>query len=373
MRRCSAAAPRTRCGTTGSTTQPCSPFSPTISRPPPRAATCWRALCSPKATAPAPRPWCATPGATRIAAPTSRARCSKCSATCSRAPTTRRAWSSASTPTTSRPACAPPQRLGGNELAIARARAAVIKRLNNAKALLDAVPAAARSDPGYIFARVQWLRQHDKPEEAGKLILTAPQDPDALVDLNQWWVERRILVRKLLDDGDAANRLSRGARRRLAAAGQLPRRPAFHRRLDRAALSCTTRKPPPPISPISRKAPSIRMRSRAAAIGRAAPPTPWASTRKPRPIYEMAAKYTATYYGQLARARLGLDRSRPARPARVHAAGAPRARQSRSRARGGNSLRARRARHAGLDLCRDRRKRHRYRRHGGAGRARRQA
>ena len=32
-------------------------------------------------------------------------------------------------------------RLGGDELAIGRARAAVIKRLNNAKALLDAVPA----------------------------------------------------------------------------------------------------------------------------------------------------------------------------------------------------------------------------------------
>ena len=78
----------------------------------------------------------------------------------------------------------------------------MIKRLNNAKALLDAVPASARHDPGYIFARVQWLRKDNKPEEAGKLILTAPQDPAALVDLNQWWQERRILVRKLLDDGD---------------------------------------------------------------------------------------------------------------------------------------------------------------------------
>src|SRR5664280_414193 len=35
-------------------------------------------------------------------------------------------------------------RLGGDELAIGRARAAVIKRLSNAKALLDAVPASAR-------------------------------------------------------------------------------------------------------------------------------------------------------------------------------------------------------------------------------------
>ena len=58
----------------------CAPFSPTISRAPPRAATCWRARCSPRATAPAPRRWCATPGATTSAAPTSRAKCSRCSA-----------------------------------------------------------------------------------------------------------------------------------------------------------------------------------------------------------------------------------------------------------------------------------------------------
>ena len=105
------------------------------------------------------------------------------------------------------------QRLGGDELAIGRARTAVIKRLNNAKALLDAVPAAARNDPGYIFARVQWLRKQNKAEEAGRLILTVPQDPEALVDLNQWWVERRLLVRKLLDDGDAktAYRVARDA------------------------------------------------------------------------------------------------------------------------------------------------------------------
>ncbi|HEX9072658.1 MAG TPA: lytic transglycosylase domain-containing protein, partial [Pseudolabrys sp.] len=93
-------------------------------------------------------------------------------------------------------------RLGGNEPAIGRARAAVLRKASNAKALLDAVPTAAQSDPGYIFARVQWLRQNNKAEEAGKLILTAPKNPDALVNLDQWWLERRLLVRKLLDEHD---------------------------------------------------------------------------------------------------------------------------------------------------------------------------
>ncbi len=64
--------------------------------------------------------------------------------------------------TTAKPACAPPHRLGGHDLAIAKAWTAVIKNERNAKALLDAVPAAARHDAGYIFARAQWLRRHDK-------------------------------------------------------------------------------------------------------------------------------------------------------------------------------------------------------------------
>src|SRR5664279_2562557 len=78
------------------------------------------------------------------------------------------------------------ERLGGNDLLIARARAAVIKKAGNAKAALDAVPAAARGDAGYIFAQVQWLRKTNKAEEAGKLILTAPKDPAVLVNLDQW-------------------------------------------------------------------------------------------------------------------------------------------------------------------------------------------
>ena len=73
------------------------------------------------------------------------------------------------------------QRLGGNELAIAKAWTAVIKKARNAKALLDAVPAAARNDAGYIFARAQWLRKHDKLEEAAQL------DPDRAARRRPRW------------------------------------------------------------------------------------------------------------------------------------------------------------------------------------------
>ena len=94
------------------------------------------------------------------------------------------------------------QRLGGVQPAIARARAAVISKAKNAGALLDAVPAEAQSDPGYMFSRIQWLRRNDRVSEAVQLLLAAPRDPEVLHNLDEWWVERRLIARKLLDLGD---------------------------------------------------------------------------------------------------------------------------------------------------------------------------
>ncbi|HTS39643.1 MAG TPA: lytic transglycosylase domain-containing protein [Xanthobacteraceae bacterium] len=91
-------------------------------------------------------------------------------------------------------------RLNGVDLAIARARVAVIRKENNAATLLDGVPTSARNDPGYIFSRVQLLRRQKKIAEAGALILTA-HDPN-INNADEWWMERRLLARDLLDIGD---------------------------------------------------------------------------------------------------------------------------------------------------------------------------
>src|SRR5581483_1803610 len=95
------------------------------------------------------------------------------------------------------------QRLGGHEPAIAKARIAVAKNAHNAKALLDAVPAAARQDIGYIFSRVKWLRRNDHLAEAAAAILSVRNPIGPQHDLDEWWVERRVLARSLLDHGDA--------------------------------------------------------------------------------------------------------------------------------------------------------------------------
>jgi soluble lytic murein transglycosylase len=196
-------------------------------------------------------------------------------------------------------------RLGGDEMAIGRARAAVIKRLNNAKALLDAVPVNARRDPGYVFARVQWLRKENKPAEAGKLMLTVAQDPEALVDLNQWWLERRLLVRTLLDNGDphTAYRVAREA----AVPPQGNYRADYYftsgwialRYLHDPATAASH------FLHIGEDTDSPHALARGGYWqGRAAEAMGQRAQAKAH--YETAAQYTATYYGQLARARLGL-------------------------------------------------------------------
>ncbi|MGH6771365.1 MAG: lytic transglycosylase domain-containing protein, partial [Xanthobacteraceae bacterium] len=96
------------------------------------------------------------------------------------------------------------KRAGGAAPAIAKARIAVIKKARNAKAALDAVPSSARRDLGYIFSLAQWLRRNDRRQEAGDLILSIQRDASHVLDTDQWWIERRLTARHLLDLGDAA-------------------------------------------------------------------------------------------------------------------------------------------------------------------------
>ncbi len=105
------------------------------------------------------------------------------------------------------------ERGGADLAALGHARAAVSKKSANAAKLLAAVPAALHSDPGYLFARIQYRRQRDDIAGAAKLFLEAPREPAKLVDPDDWWREGRTLVRKLLDLGDAklAYRIARDA------------------------------------------------------------------------------------------------------------------------------------------------------------------
>jgi peptidoglycan lytic transglycosylase len=197
------------------------------------------------------------------------------------------------------------ERLGGDDLAVGRARAAVLRKAGNAKALLDAVPASARGEPGYIFAYVQWLRMNNRAEEAGKLILAAPKNPDLLINLDQWWLERRLLVRKLLDDHDAQ------AAYRVAREAAMPMRGSYRVDAHFTAGWVALRYLHDPktaaehFSHISEGTENPHALARGGYWqGRAA--EAMGQQGHAKAFYETAGQYTATYYGQLSRARLGL-------------------------------------------------------------------
>ena len=195
-------------------------------------------------------------------------------------------------------------RVGATAVAIAKAWAAVIRKAPNARALLEAVPAEAGHDLGYTFARAQWLRREDKAADAAGLILSVPRDAAQPVNADQWWEERRLLSRKLLDLGDAptAYRIARDA--------VPPSKDQFRWEQPFTAGWIALRFLDDPATAITHFAkvaqgsgdPTTNARAgywqgRAAeALGR---------KEEARGFYEAAAHLGTAYYGQLARARLG--------------------------------------------------------------------
>ena len=83
------------------------------------------------------------------------------------------------------------------------ARVAVIRHKRNASSKLKAVPRSMRSDPGYIFSYIQYLRRAGHETKAADMMLKAPHNADKLINLREWWVERRLLSRIMLNKGDA--------------------------------------------------------------------------------------------------------------------------------------------------------------------------
>lgn len=88
------------------------------------------------------------------------------------------------------------------QVSLARARSAVSKRLKDAGKKLNAVAASSRKDPGYLFSKIQYLRRAEKYKQAGKLLASAPRNAAKLIHPDEWWVERRIISRALIDLGD---------------------------------------------------------------------------------------------------------------------------------------------------------------------------
>jgi soluble lytic murein transglycosylase len=197
------------------------------------------------------------------------------------------------------------KRLGAGEVALAKARIASYRKAPNARALLDAVPHELHSDPGYIFSRIQLLRREEKFAEAAQLMLSAPKDPARLNNVDEWWIERRLLSRKMLDIGEhrTAYLIARDA--------ALPARDIYKTEQEFTAGWIALRFLTDPalaaqhfarigvgsVNPTALARAGYWQGRAAEAAGRA---------QEARAAYTAAAAQSTSYYGQLARAKLGL-------------------------------------------------------------------
>jgi soluble lytic murein transglycosylase len=92
------------------------------------------------------------------------------------------------------------ERAGKDVAALSKARNAALQRAGNANALLNAVPASLHKDASYLYARAYLKRRGDDAKGAAELMLQAPRIAPNTPDADDWWRERRFVIRTLLDE-----------------------------------------------------------------------------------------------------------------------------------------------------------------------------
>ena len=199
------------------------------------------------------------------------------------------------------------KRLGEDALAIVKACAAVTGKADKAKDYLDDVATEARRDLGYVLCRAQWHLQKDRIDDAAEVILAAAPEMMAAQDTDAWWRERRLLARKLLDQGKP--KTAYDVVRTAAVPEKEVYRIDYHfmcgwialRYLDdpRTAMVHFAAIDEGSVNPIALSRAHYWRGRAAEAMG---------ATADARMSYKAAARYPTAYYGQLARARLGIDR-----------------------------------------------------------------
>jgi peptidoglycan lytic transglycosylase len=214
------------------------------------------------------------------------------------------------------------KRAGDDAVAIVKACSAVKGGDDKASDKLDAVSADASRDLGYVLCRIQFLMRKERFVDAANLLRIAPKETMALQDTDEWWRVRRLLARKLLDmreyqtaydvTWDAAMPAADAYR---ADSQFMPGWIAL-RYLDdpKTARSYFARIDEGATNPIT-LARANYWRGRAAeALGDKG------ATRK---YYEMAARYPTAYYGQLSRAKLGIEKIELRMPPQPQLASSP--------------------------------------------------
>jgi soluble lytic murein transglycosylase len=218
--------------------------------------------------------------------------------------------------------------VGDDHVAIVKACSSAEAKPAKAAAALNDVPGGARSDLGYALCRVHRYLRNDLPGAnvgghvvtpkedlmaAARLVLAASPEDLQRQDTDEWWRERRVLARKLLDAGDAQTAY------RVAHEAAVPANPYyradFHFMPGWIALRFLN-DPSTALSHFSRvdegtSDPIVLAR---AAYWRGRALEAAGQHKGMRAQYELAARFPTAYYGQLARARLGLGEIAALRP-----------------------------------------------------------
>ncbi|HEY4345550.1 MAG TPA: lytic transglycosylase domain-containing protein [Parvibaculum sp.] len=91
--------------------------------------------------------------------------------------------------------------IGEDAQALAEARIRLMTRSNTADDAVARLPRSMKSDVGLLFDRIRYERKRGNDEATVPLILTAPAKPHQMIDVDAWWVERKIAARVALAEG----------------------------------------------------------------------------------------------------------------------------------------------------------------------------
>jgi soluble lytic murein transglycosylase len=197
------------------------------------------------------------------------------------------------------------KRLGSPQVAIVKACDAVEANSTKSQILLEAVPTESRSDLGYTLCHLHWLLAHDNVASAVKLLAESSSGDLQRQDTDEWWRVCRTLARRLLDLGDAK------AAYEVVREAPVPANPYYRAEFHFMPGWIALRFLSDPITALGHFAKIDEGSSDPIVLARAAY---WRGRAfeaagqfdEMQTQYEKAAHYPTAYYGQLARARLGL-------------------------------------------------------------------
>ena len=196
------------------------------------------------------------------------------------------------------------KRLGPGRVAIVKACEAAEANSKKSKALLGEVPDELRGDLGYVLCRLHWLQVHDDFAAAARLLTETSRVGLERQDVDEWWRERRLLARRLIDLGDAQTAY------RVVREAAVPSNPYYRSEYHFMAGWIALRFLNDPATAFTHfthvdDASSDPVVLARAAYWRGRTAEAADQSDEMRAQYQAATAYPTAYYGQLARARLG--------------------------------------------------------------------